>query len=124
MHLFAHSRRGRGWSEGQILRHFVVRGLVLIAVEVFVVNLAFGIGMYEAILAGNSDPMPGGGVPGILPIGVLAALGAAMVLSASLLRLGGLVTLALGLAVLIACQALLPGTDHSQEVYPTLTTCS
>ncbi len=118
MHLFAHSRRDRGWSEREILRHFVVRGLVLIVVEVFVVNVAFGIGMYEAIAAGESDPMPGGGVPGILPIGVLSALGAAMVLSGLFLRLGGLATLSVGLGVLIACQALLPSADHGQEVYP------
>jgi uncharacterized membrane protein len=73
MLLLARSRQRKGWSRWQILRHFWIRGLLLIALQVLVVNRAW-------------EFSPGGwGVE--LYIGVLFALGGAMIVASFLLRL-------------------------------------
>lgn len=57
MTLFAHSRHKRGWSRGAILRHFAIRGLVLIAIELLIMNrgwellpLIHGLRIHTAVL--------------------------------------------------------------------------
>lgn len=72
MVLFADSRRGRGWSEARLIRHFLTRGMVLIALQFTIVNLAWQTG------------------PGDFPtlyMGVLAALGIGMMVATLALRL-------------------------------------
>src|SRR5690606_19032156 len=39
--LFSASRRRRGWTEWQITRFFLIRGAVLVALDVLVMNLEF-----------------------------------------------------------------------------------
>ncbi len=41
MTLFAASRRTRSWSEGRIARHFAVRGLVLVVVDLLLASPPF-----------------------------------------------------------------------------------
>jgi uncharacterized membrane protein len=72
MYLFAHSRRKQSWSEWDIIRHFLVRGGVLIALQLLIINRAWQIGL---------EPFPK------LYIGVLIALGGGMILGSFLLRL-------------------------------------
>ena len=73
MLLFANSRRKRGWSEWAIIRHFLIRGGLLIALQLLVVNRAW-------------ELSPGGwGVE--VYVGVLFALGGTMILGSLLLRL-------------------------------------
>lgn len=72
MVLFAQSRRKRGWSERAIIRHFLIRGAVLIALQLLVINLAWKLG---------PDPFPR------IYQGVLVALGGGMILGCFLLRL-------------------------------------
>lgn len=72
MVLFAESRRTRGWSEARLVRHFLVRGLVLIALQFTIVSLAWQSGR--------------GDFP-TLYVGVLAALGGGMILASLALRL-------------------------------------
>lgn len=72
MVLFAHRRRERGWGGWAITRHFLVRGLLLIVLQLTVVNLAWSLG-----------PVP---FPRIY-IGVLFALGGGMIFGSLLLRL-------------------------------------
>lgn len=114
MHLYASSRRRRGVGEAQIARHFLIRGAVLVLVEFFVVNPAWVLADIEAILAGTPplSEVPGGGDMTWLPIGVLAALGLAMVFAALVLRLGAWASAGLGLAVIAACQWLLPAASE------------
>lgn len=70
MALLAHSYRARGWSRWAITRHFMLRGAVLIALKLLVVNRAW-------------ELSPGGwGIQ--LYIGVLFALGACMILGSLL----------------------------------------
>jgi uncharacterized membrane protein len=89
MVLFAESRRKRGWSEGAIVRHFLVRGAVLIALQFTVVNLAWKLG---------PQPFP------TLYVGVLAALGGGMILSSLFLRLRALSLAILGMALFIGVE--------------------
>ena len=71
MALFAASRRSRGWSERAIVTHFLIRGLVLIGLQLTIVNLAW-----------KSGPPA---FPDIYQ-GVLIALGGGMILASALLR--------------------------------------
>jgi len=74
MTLFADSRRRMGWTEGAILRHFVVRGVILILLQLFVENPAWQI---ASILGGGGRVFP-------VYLGVLYGLGGAMILAAGL----------------------------------------
>jgi uncharacterized membrane protein len=70
---FSNSRRKRGWSEWAIIRHFLIRGGLLIALQLLVVNRAW-------------ELSPGGwGVE--VYVGVLFALGSTMILGSLLLGL-------------------------------------
>jgi uncharacterized membrane protein len=79
--LFINSRRKRGWSEWDITRFLVIRGLVLIALEFGFVNLDLAPGTYGQ------------------RISVLTAIGLSLIAMAFLrrLNLGWLVTLMLAL---------------------------
>jgi uncharacterized membrane protein len=72
MALFAHSRRKKGWSEWMIIRHFLIRGGLLIALQLLIVNRAWELG---------AAPFPS------IYIGVLFALGGGMILGSLFLRL-------------------------------------
>ena len=71
MPLFARSRQKRGWSRWAILRHFWIRGGVLIALQLLIVNRAWEL-----------SP-EGWGLE--IYIGVLFALGGNMILGSLLL---------------------------------------
>jgi uncharacterized membrane protein len=94
MVLFAHSRQERGWTRLAIIRHFVIRGAVLIALQLLVVNRAWelsprgwGIEMY---------------------IGVLFALGGSMILASLLLWIKPAYLLALTLVLFVGTELLHP----------------
>ncbi len=88
MALFANSRRGRGWTEGEIIRHFWIRGGLLILMQLLIANLAWQLG---------PGPFP------TIYLGVLFALGGGMILGSLFLRLRAwyLAALALSLFILI-----------------------
>lgn len=73
MLFFAQSRRKRGWHELKIVGHFLLRGALLIALQLFVVNPAWKLS-------------PGGWALETY-IGVLFALGGTMILGSTLLWL-------------------------------------
>jgi uncharacterized membrane protein len=89
MALFAHSRRKQGWSEWRIIRHFLVRGAFLIALQLLVINRAWELG---------PEPFPQ------IYIGVLIALGGGMMLGSFLLRLKPGFLLALAAALFIGIE--------------------
>jgi uncharacterized membrane protein len=72
MILFADSRRRSGWSERKITQHFVMRGLLLILMQLTLINFFWRLGPFRF------PP---------LYIGVLIALGGGMILSSFLVRL-------------------------------------
>jgi uncharacterized membrane protein len=93
MLLFANSRRERGWSEGAILRHFLIRGAFLIALQLLVVNRAW--------------ELSPGGFPKVY-IGVLVALGGGMILGSLLLRFRPMVLLLVSIGLFIGTELLHP----------------
>lgn len=98
MALFVHSRRKRGWSKWAITRHFLIRGAMLIALQLLVVNRAWelspqGWGLY-------------------FYFGVLVALGGGMILGSLLLWLKPGYLLALSLALLVGAELLTPAPGH------------
>jgi uncharacterized membrane protein len=94
MVLYAHSRRRRGRGEGAIGAHFLARGGLLIALQFLVVNRAW-------------ELSPGGWVPEVY-VGVLFALGGAMMLGGALVWLQPGYLLGLALALLIGTELLTP----------------
>jgi uncharacterized membrane protein len=98
MVLLAHAYQERGWSRWAIMRHLVMRGFVLIALKLLVVNRAW-------------ELLPGGwGIQ--IYIGVLFALGACMILGSLLLWLKPIHLLGVTLVLLISTELLVP--DPSQ----------
>ncbi len=105
MVLFAGSRSDAGWKIGKIRWHFLLRGLVLIGLQAFL---------------NYSQAWAIGGKPALqLYLGVLAALGAAMILCIPLLRMHpailGIISLGLFLALeFLTPQAALWGLNFDQ----------
>jgi uncharacterized membrane protein len=93
MTLFTYSRRERGWTEWMILRHFLTRGVVLIALQLLIVNQAWSWG---------PKPFPP------LYLGVLMALGGAMILGSLLLTLGDLPLTMIMLVLFVGTEILHP----------------
>jgi uncharacterized membrane protein len=92
--LFAHSRRKRGWSEGQIVRHLWIRGALLMALQLLLVNRAW-------------EMSPGGwGIR--IYIGVLFAQGLAMIVGTLFLRLKPNHLLILAAVLLVGTELLVP----------------
>lgn len=94
MALFAHSRQARGWTRWAVIRHFLIRGMLLIALQLLVVDqmwwlspAGWGIRIY---------------------IGVLFALGSAMVVGSLLLWLRPVYLLGLAVALLVGTELLVP----------------
>jgi uncharacterized membrane protein len=90
MVLFSSSRRQLGWSERKIAGHLALRGLLFIALEQLIVDLAS---------AGHPSPFE---------FSILAGLGAVILFGILFLRLNGPVQAAAGVAILLLMQ-FLPG---------------
>lgn len=98
MALFAFSRQQDGWTRGRIIRHFLVRGGVILAIKLLVVNQLWQL-------------TPGGwGIR--IYIGVLFALGACMILGSLLLWLKSSYLFGVALILLVGTGLLAP--DPSQ----------
>jgi uncharacterized membrane protein len=95
MALFARSRQERGWSRWAIIQHFLIRGGVLILLQILVVNRAWEL---------SPD---GWGVR--IYVGVLCALGSTMILSSLLLWLKPAYLLGLTLALFVGMELTHPG---------------
>jgi uncharacterized membrane protein len=106
MVLFAHSRRKQGWSEWAIIRHFLIRGGLLIALQLLVVNRAW-------------ELSPGGWALDIY-IGVLFALGGTMILGSLLLWLKPEVLLALTVVFVLGAELLTPDPSLWNQMFSLL----
>lgn len=89
--LFADSRRKLGWSEWAITQHFLIRGLILIALQFLIENPAWQLG---AILRGEGSLLP-------VYVGVLYGLGSCLILAAFLRRLPSMPLIVVSLICLL-----------------------
>ena len=94
MFLFADARRKQGWSEWQILRFFLIRGGILIALKFLLINRAW-------------ELSPGGWGLTIY-IGVLFALGGTLILGSFFLRLKTAYLLIVAALLFIGTELLVP----------------
>jgi len=93
MLLFAESRRKQGWKSRKIIGHFCIRGLILVALQLLVINPIWKAG------------------PEFFPetyIGVLIALGGTMIIGSLFLRLPPNALLILTLGLLVGTELLHP----------------
>jgi len=102
MMLFARSRQEKGWSKWAIIRHFLIRGAVLIALQLLIVNRAWEL-----------SPQ-GWGIK--IYIGVLCGLGGTMMLASLLLWLKPPYLLALALALFVGIEFLHPGLGMWNQI--------
>lgn len=119
MALFAVSRRKAGWSENRITEFFVLRGVFLILLQLFVENPAWRFG--DLFMAPGAMTFRGG-VPGTgsgedLYLGVLFALGGAMVFWALMRRSSSPVIALISLAAILATQWVTPDRNHVSFPY-------
>ena len=94
MLLFARSREEQGWNKGKIITHFFQRGLILILLQFLIINRIW-------------ELSPGGWVVDIY-VGVLFALGGAMILASLLLWFPNPVLLSFSALLLIGMAFLVP----------------
>jgi len=101
--LFANSRRRRGWSKWAIIRHFLIRGGFLIALQLLVVNRAW--------------ELSAGGWGLELYIGVLFSLGGTMILGSLLLWIKPKVLLALTAVLVLGTELLTPDPSLWNQMF-------
>jgi uncharacterized membrane protein len=106
MLLLATTRQRQGWSRGAIVRYFLIRGSLLVALQLLVVNRAW-------------ELSPGGWVLDIY-IGVLFALGGAMIVGALLLWLKPEYLLALTVGLVVGMELLAPDPSRWTQVFSPL----
>jgi uncharacterized membrane protein len=104
MFLFARSRRKQGWSEWAIFRHFLVRGVFLIALQLLLINRAWEMG---------PDPFPK------IYQGVLVALGGGMILASMLLWLKPTYLLILAGALFVGMEFTHPDPSQWGQIFDT-----
>ena len=107
MLLFAHSRRKAGWSRWAVTWHFLVRGGLLIGLQLLVVNRAW--------------ELSAGGWALQIYVGVLFALGGAMILTSPLVWLRPKYLLALTAALLLVTEWLVPSPGLWRQAFSPIT---
>ncbi|MBN2297447.1 MAG: hypothetical protein JXM72_02575 [Deltaproteobacteria bacterium] len=81
--MFADSRYRIGWSRIQVFRHYAIRGVILIILQLFIEDPAWLIGNSGNVVQTNLSP---GGGDVWFHFGVLSALGGAMIACSLLLH--------------------------------------
>jgi uncharacterized membrane protein len=115
MMLLGESRRKAGWAEIKIMRFFVIRGLLLILLQLFVENPAWFFGTLSDSLQMVKPPGGGNGV--MLHFGVLYGLGATMIVWALFLRFRLIFVVLLSICSIFFTQWLTPGTSEATILY-------
>jgi len=111
MILFAESRRTKDWTTARIRRYFIIRGLILLLLQLSVENPAW--------LLGPVDPLnpPGGGGRVWFHFGVLSCLGMAMIFWAFWYQLKPAAILSLSAAAVLITQVLTPDPSQAPRLF-------
>ncbi len=123
MTLFASAHFKAGWDEGRITRFFVIRGLLLILLQLLVEDPAWILGnlfVDPGVMVIRGGGVPGGGTGGMIYLGVLFALGGAMVFWAFVRRAPLWLIGLISVASAVATQLVTPGLDHTGALYSPL----
>lgn len=120
MALMATARCRDGWSQGRLTRFFLVRGALLIGLQLLVENPAWGLAFVHGVpgsFVSRGGPLPGGGEGFAVYFGVLFALGGVMMVLAPTLRWHWRFHLALALGAVFLTQWVTPGPEASHRLY-------
>jgi uncharacterized membrane protein len=123
MILFSDARLKAGWDEGRVTRFFVIRGLLLMLLQLLVEDPAWIVGSMfvdPGVMVIRGGGVPGGGTGGMIYLGVLFALGGAMVFWAFVRRTPLWLIGLISLASVVATQLVTPGPDHTGFLYSPL----
>ncbi len=123
MILFADARLKAGWDESRITRFFVIRGLLLMVLQLLVENRAWtvgGLSVDPGVMVVRGGGVPGGGTGGMIYLGVLFALGGGMVFWTFMRRAPLWFIGLISLSSAVATQLLTPGPDHTGVLYSPL----
>ena len=119
--LFHESRVRLGWSQRRIARYFVTRGLVLVLLNQFLENPAWGIGFLaadpDAFWPVANAALPEGVANLLVATGVLTALGLSMVIAGLISALPTAALVVTGLAAVVASQVLTPDASQAEAQY-------
>jgi len=121
MALMAAARCREGWSHGRLTRFFLVRGALLIGMQLLVENPAWGLAFVYGVpgsFVSRGGSLPGGGEGFAVYFGVLFALGGVMMVLAPALRWQWRFHLAFALGAVLLTQWLTPGPEASHRLYP------
>lgn len=121
MALMATARWRDGWSHGRLTRFFLLRGALLIGLQLLVENPAWGLAFVYGVpgsFVSRGGPLPGGGEGFAVYFGVLFALGGVMMLLAPTLRWHWRFHLSLALGAIFLTQWVTPGPEASHRLYP------
>lgn len=115
MVLLAESRYRAGWSRGKVLRHFVLRGVVLIVLQILLEDPAW-------LVSNLINPVemllpPGGGGEVWIYLGVLYGLGTAMIFWGVLLPANIWAVLGISAGVVTVTQAFIPTLPDVYKLY-------
>ena len=98
MILFKNSRIKQGWEKGEFYRHFILRGGILILLQIFLVNHIW--------------ELSAGGWPLEVYVGVLFALGGVMIIGSFIIWLRPKTLLLITIALFILTEVLAPDPSH------------
>lgn len=110
MALFAASRQRVGWGAGRISRYFLLRGAVLILVNLLVENRAWFLGFSAGKDSAGLLPPPG---MDWLLFSVITGLGMTMIVGGALLIPAGRILCLLAAALAIGCALLVPRLPYT-----------
>lgn len=107
--LFADSRYRIGWSRIQVFKHYAIRGVILIILQLFIEDPAWMIGNLGNVVQMNHSP--GGGGEVWFHFGVLSALGCAMIVCGLLLFFRPYVLILFSFIAIAITAAIIPALD-------------
>ncbi len=121
MAMLAESRRSAGWPPARLRRFFMLRGMILVAAQVLIENPAWGLAFVRGVpgtFVGRGGPIPGSGEGLAIYLGVLFALGAAMLIWSLAIRLPAAAVAGISLTALMATAWSTPGPAAFGVDYP------
>ncbi len=121
MAMLSEARRASGWTPARLSRFFLLRGLILIAAQLAIENPAWGLAFVRGVpgsFVSRGGPIPGSGEGLAIYLGVLFALGAAMLFWSLAGRLPAAAVAGVSLAALAATAWATPGPEAFGVDYP------
>jgi len=113
--LLTASRKRKGWDERRITSFLSIRGSMLIAVELLVLNFAWMIGGMRG--AGSAEPPGGGSDYAMVYFGILCCLGCNLILGGLLRNLDARILFGLSVVTMVASQLLIPPAANADVLY-------